>query len=110
MNTLLKVLHAQPQSLEFTLQVTGTTESFELGNAIIKFELSKYHCGGSIDLFKKGGIKFSYNAISVSRGNVKGLKYSSVTRGINRGDVFKSHLRNGLFILLGLMNMGRWLK
>ena len=58
MNTLLKVLYAQPQSLEFILQVTGTTESFELGNAIIKFELSKHHPGGSIDLFKKGGIKF----------------------------------------------------
>lgn len=55
---MLKVLYAQPQSLEFILQVTGTTESFELGNAIIKFELSKYHPGGSIDLFKKGGIKF----------------------------------------------------
>ena len=55
---MLKVLYAQPQSLKFILQVTGTTESFELGNAIIKFELSKYHPGGSIDLFKKGGIKF----------------------------------------------------
>ena len=55
---MLKVLYAQPQSLEFILQVTGTTESFELGNAIIKFELSKHHPGGSIDLFKKGVIKF----------------------------------------------------
>ena len=59
MKTLLKVLYAGPRSLEFILQVTGTPESFELGNAIIKFEFSKYHSGGSIDLFKMGGIKFS---------------------------------------------------
>ena len=103
---MLKVLYAGPQGLEFILQVTGTTESFELGNAIIKFEFSKYHSGGSIDLFKKGGIKISYKAISVSRGNVKGLKNSGVKTGINRGDVFKSHLRNGLFRMLRLIEYG----
>lgn len=45
-------------SLEFIQQVTSTIESFELNNAITKFEFSKYHSGGSIDLFKKGGKVF----------------------------------------------------
>lgn len=57
LNILLKGLYAQP-SLEFIQQVTGTIESFELNNAITKFEFSKYHCGGSIDLFRKGGKVF----------------------------------------------------
>ena len=80
--TLLKALYAQPQSLEYILQVTGTTEDFELGNAIIPFEFSKYHSGGSIALFKKGGRKFSYKALSVSREN-KDLKKNSVKERTN---------------------------
>jgi hypothetical protein len=53
MDTLQKILYAKLQHLECILKVIGSIEGFELGNTIIKFEFSKYHSGGSIDLFER---------------------------------------------------------
>lgn len=55
-NTVLKALNTKLQNLECIL--TGTFEGFELSNNIIKYEFSKYHSDGSIDLVKRESKKF----------------------------------------------------